>query len=95
MDTSVLTFVVTLCSSIIILLLTVVAFFIKKFIGKVDDISIAVANLCLNMRETNVEADGFEKACYKTHENVDLRLNNNERKISDHEKRIVKLEFER
>jgi len=91
MDTSVLSFVVALCGSIIILLLAVVAFFIKKFIGKVDDISIAVASICINVEHNNTEFDGYEKSNNQQHVIIDTRLASHANSINDHEKRLIKI----
>ena len=91
MDTSVLSFVVALCGSIIILLLAVVAFFIKKFIVKVDDISIAVSNICINVEHNRTEFESFEKTNEQQHVIMDKCLASHANNIHDHEKRLIKI----
>jgi hypothetical protein len=92
MDTSVLGFVLAVSGSIIILLLTIVGYFVKKLINKVDDISVSLVNICLTVEKSSVSYDSFEEICERNFNSIDHRLNGHEKRINEHESRLVKLE---
>jgi len=92
MDTSVLSFVVAVCGSIIVLLLTVVAYFVKKFIIKVEELTTAVNELRLTVDGARIIQNNFEKNCNGNHLVVNKRLDDHAKTLKDHGERITKLE---
>ena len=84
--------VLSLAGTIIVILLGIIAFWLKRFISSSDDLTKGLNNLAIALTEEKTKFKGFEKACNSNVELTTRRLNSHSKKLENHEERIIVIE---
>jgi len=84
--------ILSVTSALLMLMLGIVAFFVKGLISSSKSVETAVNQLNISVATERTRSDDFRVSCDKTHEVVTSRLNDHRRRLDDHEKKITKLE---
>lgn len=87
-------FILGISGSLIILLLGIVAFFLKRFIDEVVKLQEVVQQLHINTTTEKGRADTFWLAVEQKHNIIDHRLNDHSKKLGEHSLHIERHETE-
>lgn len=91
MDLQILYFILGISGAIIILLLTVIGFFLKMIVKIINSLEETVNRLIksVTILETNDTNSGI--GCIEKHTTITTRLNDHSKRLNDHEKQITQL----
>lgn len=85
--------ILSLSSAIIMLMLGIVAYFVKGLISSSKSVENAVNQLTVSVATERTKNEDFRGNCNVTHKIVNDRLNDHRRRLDEHDKQITKLEF--
>jgi hypothetical protein len=88
MNESVLTFILSVTGFLIVMLLGIIAFFLKEFAEQVKMLKLAVSELQLIVGSEKTRSESFIKSCEKVHTVVDKRLDEHGKRLDLHEMEI-------
>ena len=84
--------ILSVASALIMLMLGIVAFFVKGLISSSKAVETAVNSLTISVATDRTRSEDFRASCDRTHDVVTNRLNDHRRRLDDHEKKITTLE---
>ncbi|MCK5821366.1 MAG: hypothetical protein KAH17_05755 [Bacteroidales bacterium] len=84
--------VLSLAGTIIMILLGVIAFWLKRFISSSDDLTLSLNNLTVAMTEEKTKLKSFQETCKSNVAVTTKRLNAHAKRIDSHEVRITVIE---
>jgi len=84
--------VLSLAGTIIVILLGIIAFWLKRFISSSDDLTKGLNNLALALTEEKTKSKSFQEVCKGNVAVTTKRLNSHAKKLENHEERIIVIE---
>ena len=87
-----LAYLLTLCGSIIIVLLGIIGFFLAKIYSKFEEMVISIFEIKERVSTNIGEVINLKTNCHLKHAEIHEKINTLEDRSFNHEKRITKLE---